>query len=120
MTQTLSPDEGPAGEMSAKSLWEHQKETRGETNAALDQLMQLVGLENVKLEFLRIKAIIEAARERQVRLRRQLLNIAFLGNPGTGRLFNRRDRVPFCSRVKTFQERQCWPKYTRTFSLHAA
>ncbi|KAI0383902.1 P-loop containing nucleoside triphosphate hydrolase protein [Hypomontagnella monticulosa] len=58
---------------------------QGDKSNALDRLMALVGLENVKIQFLKIKATIDAAQRREGWLRHQDLNIAFLGNPGTGK-----------------------------------
>ncbi|RYP32534.1 hypothetical protein DL767_005146 [Monosporascus sp. MG133] len=71
-------------DMSANNLWERMK-NQGDKSDALDRLMALVGLENVKIQFLKIKATIDAARRRKGWLRRQDLNMAFLGNPGTGK-----------------------------------
>jgi hypothetical protein len=68
----------------AKDLWEGMKQ-RGEKSDALDRLMVLVGLEDVKMGFLKVKATIEAARRRKGWLRRLDLNVAFMGNPGTGK-----------------------------------
>jgi hypothetical protein len=70
--------------MSAKEMWERMKQS-GDASDALDRLMALVGLEDVKIQFLKIKATIEAARRRKGWLRRLDLNMAFLGNPGTGK-----------------------------------
>ncbi|RSL79571.1 hypothetical protein CEP51_007278 [Fusarium floridanum] len=70
---------------SAQKMWEQQKKNHDEENQALDQLMDLVGLEIAKEEFLKIKATINAARHRRGWLRRLDLNIVFLGNPGTGK-----------------------------------
>ncbi|KAK4466128.1 P-loop containing nucleoside triphosphate hydrolase protein [Cladorrhinum samala] len=69
---------------SAKNLWERLK-SQGEESEALDRLMALEGLEDAKIQFLKIKATIDAARERKGCLRRRDLNMAFLGNPGTGK-----------------------------------
>ncbi|KAK3393966.1 P-loop containing nucleoside triphosphate hydrolase protein, partial [Podospora didyma] len=69
----------------AEQEWVRQKKELGDKNAALDRLMGMVGLEEVKLEFLKIKALIEAARDRKGRLRRDDLNLVLLGNAGTGK-----------------------------------
>ncbi|KAI1504946.1 hypothetical protein F5X99DRAFT_331602 [Biscogniauxia marginata] len=47
--------------------------------------MALEGLEEVKKEFLKIKAMIDTARKRKGWLRRQDLNLVLLGNAGTGK-----------------------------------
>ncbi|KAK7414950.1 hypothetical protein QQX98_006275 [Neonectria punicea] len=69
----------------AAAEWERQKRELGDKNTALDQVMSMVGIEEVKAEFLKVKATIEAARARKGRLRRQGLNMALMGNPGTGK-----------------------------------
>ncbi|KAK3298923.1 uncharacterized protein B0H64DRAFT_85701 [Chaetomium fimeti] len=85
-----TPNESPLDassalqDLSANELWERMK-SKGDRNNALDRLMALVGLENVKMQFLKIKATIDAARERKGWLRRQDLNMIILGNPGTGK-----------------------------------
>ncbi|KAK0629513.1 hypothetical protein B0T17DRAFT_188990 [Bombardia bombarda] len=90
---------GPKSESPAEKEWLRQKTELGEKNEALDILMDMVGLENVKAEFLKVKATIEAARERKGQLRRQDLNLVLMGNAGTGKIF------PFpltCREVLTF------------------
>ncbi|KAK0613661.1 P-loop containing nucleoside triphosphate hydrolase protein [Immersiella caudata] len=82
--EDLLKSSSAAPEMSAKGMWERMKE-RGESNNALDRLMTLVGLEDVKIQFLKIKATSEAVRQRKGQLRWLDLSIAFMGNPGTGK-----------------------------------
>ncbi|KAH8667124.1 P-loop containing nucleoside triphosphate hydrolase protein [Ilyonectria robusta] len=65
--------------------WERQKREFNLKFKSLDQLMSLVGVEEAKAEFLKVKATVEAARQRKGRLRRQGLNLALMGNPGTGK-----------------------------------
>jgi hypothetical protein len=65
--------------------WERQKRDLGEYSKALDQLMSMVGLEEVKREFLAVKATITAARQRKGILRRQDFNLVLTGNYGTGK-----------------------------------
>ncbi|KAK4201316.1 hypothetical protein QBC40DRAFT_223947 [Triangularia verruculosa] len=65
--------------------WERRKKELGEKSAAIDQLMAMVGLEQVKSEFLAIKSTIDAAKNRKGMLRRQEFNLALIGNPGTGK-----------------------------------
>ncbi|KAK5655532.1 hypothetical protein OQA88_5463 [Cercophora sp. LCS_1] len=69
----------------AEAEWARQKKELGDESEALDKLMAMVGLEEVKWEFLKVKATIEAARRRKGVLRRQDLNLVLLGNPGTGK-----------------------------------
>ncbi|KAK7428011.1 hypothetical protein QQZ08_005442 [Neonectria magnoliae] len=79
-----TPD-GSEGASPAVTEWERQKREFGDKNTVLDQVMSMVGIEEVKAEFLKVKATIEAARARKGRLRRQGLNMALMGNPGTGK-----------------------------------
>ncbi|RFU74131.1 stage v sporulation k [Trichoderma arundinaceum] len=72
-------------ESSAGKAWTYQKEKLGETNAALDKLMDLVGLESSKKAFLEVKKMIDASRSRQGYLRTRDLNLVLMGNPGTGK-----------------------------------
>ncbi|GAP90247.1 putative nfx1-type zinc finger-containing protein 1 protein [Rosellinia necatrix] len=76
---------GVGGESSAAAEWERQKRELKEKNKALDQLMAMEGLEEVKREFLRVKATIEEARKRKGWLKRQDLNLVLMGNAGTGK-----------------------------------
>lgn len=65
--------------------WERRKKELGEKSLAIDQLMAMVGLEQVKSEFLAVKSTIDAAKNRRGMLRRQEFNLALIGNPGTGK-----------------------------------
>jgi hypothetical protein len=83
--------------------WARQKREQGQSNQSLDQLMSMVGLEEIKTHFLNVKAEIEAARRRdeeywQARgkkifkddvdkgpnTRNLNLNLVLMGNMGTG------------------------------------
>lgn len=64
--------------------WERQKRVEGEHNAALDDLMMLSGLEEVKEKFLNIKTKIETAARQGIDVKRERMGMVMLGNPGTG------------------------------------
>ncbi|KAL7960980.1 P-loop containing nucleoside triphosphate hydrolase protein [Trichoderma compactum] len=81
---TPANDEPPV-ESFAKRDWMRQKEKLAEKNETLDKVMEMVGLESSKMAFLEVKAMIDASRSRQGRLRRQDLNLVLVGNPGTGK-----------------------------------
>lgn len=87
LDDTPANDEPPV-ESFAKEDWMRQKEKLGEKNEALDKVMEMVGLESSKMAFLEIKAMIDASRSRQGKLRRQDLNLVLVGNPGTGKATN--------------------------------
>ncbi|KAK0761113.1 hypothetical protein N5P37_006059 [Trichoderma harzianum] len=82
LDDTPANDESPV-ESFAKEDWMRQKEKLGEKNEALDKVMEMVGLESSKMAFLEVKAMIDASRSRQGKLRRQDLNLVLVGNPGT-------------------------------------
>jgi hypothetical protein len=58
---------GSGGESSAAAEWERQKRELGEKNKPLDRLMAMEGLEEVKREFLKVKATTDEARKRKGR-----------------------------------------------------
>jgi hypothetical protein len=69
---------------SAKDEWEHQKEFEGAQNEALDSLMNMIGLEDVKDKFLSIKSRVDTAIRQNVDMKDERFSAALLGNPGTG------------------------------------
>lgn len=75
-----------APESPARDEWKYQKKYEGASNKALDQLMDMIGLENVKEEFLAIKAKVEVAIRQNVDMKHERFGAALLGNPGTGKL----------------------------------
>lgn len=70
---------------SAETDWQQQKDMDLASNEALDSLMQMIGLESVKKEFLNIKARVDTAVRQGVDLKCDRFGAALLGNPGTGR-----------------------------------
>ena len=68
----------------AKEEWENQKRLDNASNEAIDSVMDMVGLEEVKLQILRIKAKIDASVRQNSEMKDDRLNVSFLGNPGTG------------------------------------
>ncbi|KAK8428842.1 putative AAA family ATPase [Phyllosticta citricarpa] len=69
----------------AKDEWEYQKQYERASNPALDQLMDMIGLENIKEEFLAIKTKIDTAVRQGVAMNKERFGTALLGNPGTGK-----------------------------------
>lgn len=70
---------------SASALeWERQKRIEGAFNAAIDDLMALTGLEEVKEKFLDIKAKIETVARQGIDMKKERMGMVMLGNPGTG------------------------------------
>ena len=76
----------PRRESPAKKEWESQKKIENASNDAIDSVMDMVGLEAVKVQILRIKAKIDVSVRQNSNMKEDRLNVAFLGNPGTGML----------------------------------
>ncbi|KAL8678753.1 MAG: hypothetical protein Q9186_004904 [Xanthomendoza sp. 1 TL-2023] len=65
--------------------WQQQKSVENASNEAIDKIMDLVGLEDVKAQVLRIKAKIDTSKRQNSDVKKERFNAAFLGNPGTGK-----------------------------------
>ncbi|EPE03906.1 aaa family ATPase [Ophiostoma piceae UAMH 11346] len=72
---------------SAREDWEYSKRFEGASSDVLDNLMQMTGLEEVKLKFLSIKNTVDTAIRQglPVDSKHQRYGCALLGNPGTGK-----------------------------------
>ncbi|TGZ77525.1 NFX1-type zinc finger-containing protein 1 [Ascodesmis nigricans] len=82
---TLPPDfQGPASSPSSDE-WNRQKTYEAAFNEHIDKLMDLIGLEEVKDQVLKIKAKIDVAMRQGIDLSDERFNVAMLGNPGTGK-----------------------------------
>jgi hypothetical protein len=68
----------------SRDLWQRQKDLEGADNEAIDAIMEMIGLEEVKSQVLDIKAKIDTAVRQNASLKDERFNITFLGNPGTG------------------------------------
>jgi hypothetical protein len=73
------------GKTPSELEWERQKRVGNASNDAIDALMGLTGLEDVKSKFLGIKAKIETISRQGGSLKRERLGVVMLGNPGTGK-----------------------------------
>ncbi|RPA83460.1 P-loop containing nucleoside triphosphate hydrolase protein [Ascobolus immersus RN42] len=65
--------------------WEDEKTRFGAVNEHLDDLMKMIGLEEVKQKFLRIKAKVDISIRQGTDLKNERFGAALLGNPGTGK-----------------------------------
>ncbi|TQV95522.1 AAA family ATPase [Cordyceps javanica] len=70
---------------SARYEWECLKRDEGASNDTLDTLMEMIGLEAVKKEFLNIKTTVDTATRQGVSTKNERFGCSFLGNPGTGK-----------------------------------
>ncbi|MCJ1427130.1 hypothetical protein MMC29_005033 [Sticta canariensis] len=69
----------------AKNDWQRQKDVEGANNDAIDSIMEMIGLEEVKLQILRIKAKIDLGIRQNTSSKDERFNVIFQGNPGTGK-----------------------------------
>ncbi|OAX80316.1 hypothetical protein ACJ72_05356 [Emergomyces africanus] len=65
--------------------WERQKVLENAKNDALDELMNMTGLEGVKAQFLMLKSKIETVERQCTDLKHERFGVVLLGNPGTGK-----------------------------------
>ncbi|KAI0871120.1 P-loop containing nucleoside triphosphate hydrolase protein [Hypoxylon argillaceum] len=70
-------------ESKAKEDWEYQKTIWPRPNAALDELMDMVGLEVVKRKFIQLNTFIQTTRRQKLDISERF-GAVFVGNPGTG------------------------------------
>jgi Ca2+-dependent lipid-binding protein len=68
----------------AKEDWEYQKSSWNMSNTALDLLMEMIGLEDVKAKFVEINTLIATAVRQKVGYSKEKFGAVFIGNPGTG------------------------------------
>ena len=65
--------------------WARQKLMDNASSDALDSLMKMTGLEEVKAQVLKIKAKVETALRQNTNIADERFGVVLLGNPGTGR-----------------------------------
>ncbi|KAG9254027.1 P-loop containing nucleoside triphosphate hydrolase protein [Emericellopsis atlantica] len=85
LTQQPSENLASYDAETANGEWERMKSVEGAQSAALDTLMGLIGLEEVKKEFISIKTKVDTALRQGVSLSSERLSCSLLGNPGTGK-----------------------------------
>ncbi|KAJ7756425.1 P-loop containing nucleoside triphosphate hydrolase protein [Mycena maculata] len=84
---------------SARDEWQRQKDFEGADNEAIDAIMEMIGLEEVKSQVLEIKAKIDTAARQGASLKDERFNTTFLGNPGTGKTTVARHYAKFLASV---------------------
>ncbi|GKZ86738.1 hypothetical protein AnigIFM56816_002335 [Aspergillus niger] len=72
-------------ECTPKSDWTFQKRAWDMSNTALDSLMEMIGLCEVKKKFVEINTFIATSGRQQVSHRKNKFGAVFIGNPGTGK-----------------------------------
>ena len=78
----------------AEAEWQRQKRVEGAQNAHIDSMISMIGLEKVKQQVLDLKAEVEVSLRQGVSMNKNL-NVALLGNPGTGQSGQTHPRVTF-------------------------
>lgn len=68
----------------SKTEWQRQKDQENANNPAIDKIMEMIGLEDVKSQVLRIKSKVETSVRQGTDLNKERLGLVLLGNPGTG------------------------------------
>jgi hypothetical protein len=81
---TKDPKDNEHPKSVSEMEWERQKRVGGALNDAIDALMEMTGLEDVKSKILMIKAKIETVLRQGTDMKRERLGMVMLGNPGTG------------------------------------
>ncbi|KAL2264535.1 hypothetical protein VTJ83DRAFT_7045 [Remersonia thermophila] len=69
----------------AGAEWERLKQLEGARSQALDKLMEMIGLEDVKQEFLGIKSNVDTSLRQGINMSEERYSCTMLGNPGTGK-----------------------------------
>lgn len=69
----------------SKTEWQRQKDQENAANPAIDDIMSMIGLEDVKSQVLRIKSKVETSIRQNTDLKKERLGLVLLGNPGTGK-----------------------------------
>jgi hypothetical protein len=88
----------------SKTEWQRQKDQENAINPAIDEIMEMIGLEKVKEQVLRIKAKVETSIRQDTDLKKERLGLVLLGNPGTG---NPRPFLSLISLLITHRQNHC-------------
>ena len=95
----------------SKTEWQRQKDQENAHNPEIDKIMEMIGLEDVKAQVLRIKAKVETSIRQGTDLRKERLGLVLLGNPGTGIFFIQ----SFKHRSNQVKAKRLWPGTMRKF-----
>jgi len=71
-------------ESEVRSEWQRRKDTDGVSNPHIDAIMEMIGLEPVKEQVLKIMDKVDTTVRQGTSLSKERFNAVLLGNPGTG------------------------------------
>ena len=77
-------DTGKKKTSEAQSDWQRRKDTDGVVNPHIDAIMEMIGLEPVKQQVLKIMDKVDVNVRQGTSLAKERFNVVLLGNPGTG------------------------------------
>lgn len=98
-------------ESPSETEWQRQKDQENAYNPAIDKIMEMIGLGDVKAQVLRIKAKVETSIRQGTDLRKERLGLVLLGNPGTGVFFIQSSN----HRSNYVKVKQLWPGTMRQY-----
>ena len=88
MAQPPKSTPKPTPKSPSQEEWLRQKDMEGASNDAIDDIMAMIGLEDVKKQVLQIRAKIELTHRQGTSMKGERFNIVLQGNPGTGMMSN--------------------------------
>ncbi|KAK3293760.1 P-loop containing nucleoside triphosphate hydrolase protein [Chaetomium fimeti] len=83
--KSSTPSDEPAWSSGASAEWDFLKKYEGAQSKPLDALMEMIGLEEVKQEFLSVKSKVDTALRQGISMAAERFSCSMLGNPGTGK-----------------------------------
>ncbi|KAJ6619746.1 P-loop containing nucleoside triphosphate hydrolase protein [Mycena sp. CBHHK59/15] len=90
----------PSGlKSTSQEEWERQKRMEGAQNEAIEAIMNMIGLEDVKSQVLKIKHKIDLVKRQNATLNDERFNVVLQGNPGTGKTTVARHYAKFLASV---------------------
>jgi hypothetical protein len=87
-THASAPNTSGGPKSSSQEEWERQKRVEGANNDSIDSIMNMIGLEDVKSQVLKIKHKIDVVKRQNATLNDERFNIVLQGNPGTGTFYS--------------------------------
>jgi hypothetical protein len=82
--KSTAPSKETDSSSGAQADWEFSKKYEGAQSKPLDDLMEMIGLEEVKQEFLAVKSKVDTALRQRISMAGERFSCSMLGNPGTG------------------------------------